>query len=122
MTVLEQIQQLEAQKAKLLDGAKQEALDKAMEAIKVLNSLGFNYQLINSDKPTTSTGTRRSGVRTEVLQFVKDNPGTTRAHILVELEAKGDKKAEQSISNALSNLKKGGDITLEDGKYHTSQP
>lgn len=124
MSVLDQIKQLEEQKAKLLQDAKQEALDQANAAIKTLNALGFNYQLVEGNDPSspsikrTATGTRRSGIRQEVLNLLKQHQdGISRSDILDAMNAKGDKKAEQSISNALANAKKNGDITLTDGLY-----
>ena len=57
---------------------------------------------------------RRTGIRQSVLEIVKRHAsGIKRAKILEEAGAKGDKRAEQSISNALSNLKKQGHIKLD---------
>ncbi len=61
---------------------------------------------------------RRTGVRQNVLDVVKKHPkGISRADILQEMNAKGDKRAEQSVSNALSNLKKQNSLKLEEGSY-----
>ncbi len=49
--------------------------------------------------------------------MVKGGKGMGRADILEALGVKGDKSGEQSVSNALSALKKKGDIAVEDGKY-----
>lgn len=121
MSYLEQIKQLEAQKQQLLDKAKKEALDQAEKAVAELNSLGFNYQLIEAFTPTVraSTGTRprKGGVSDEVLSVIKAAPdGLPRAGVLEQMGAT-DKKQEQSISNALSNLKKKGMLTAENGIY-----
>ena len=48
MSVLEKIRALDEQRAKLLEGAKSEALKKANDAIDELNSLGFHYHLSES--------------------------------------------------------------------------
>ena len=53
MSVLEKIKALDEQRAKLLDDAKKEALEKATKAIADLNELGFDYRLVEG--PTTST-------------------------------------------------------------------
>ena len=45
-SVLEQIRTLKDQEAKLVDGAKAEALAKATEAIAELQELGFHYRLV----------------------------------------------------------------------------
>lgn len=49
VTVLEQLKRLDEQRAQLLDGAKNEALQKANDAITVLNGLGFSYSLVEGD-------------------------------------------------------------------------
>jgi hypothetical protein len=43
--VLDQLKALDEQRAKLLEGAKNSALEKANEAIEELNALGFHYRL-----------------------------------------------------------------------------
>ena len=65
----------------------------------------------------TGTRTRRGGVRDTVLATIIESGGINRSDLLVKLDAKGDTKAEQSISNALANLKKAGTITASDGTY-----
>jgi hypothetical protein len=45
MSVLEKLRALDEQRAKLLEGAKAEALKKASDAIVELNELGFQYVL-----------------------------------------------------------------------------
>jgi hypothetical protein len=128
MSVLDEIRKLDEQKAKLLETAKKEALDQANQAIATLRELGFNYRLAEMDRPVpiprgattarASGGTRRSGVREQVLDAVKAVPGgVSRAKLLETMDAKGDKSAEQSISNALAALKKAGAITAHDGLY-----
>ena len=63
-------------------------------------------------------GKRRHRVRQHVLELVgRHRDGIKRAEILEEMQVKGDKRAEQSVSNALSNLKKQGQVRLEDGAY-----
>ncbi len=117
MSVMEQIRELEAQKAKLLEDAKAAAVKKADEAIAELAELGFNYKLVEGGSSTPSTGRRRTGVRQDVLNLVTEKGTITRADVLMLMDAKGDKSAEQSISNALANLKKAGKLVLEDGMY-----
>lgn len=116
--IKDKLKKLDAEKDKLLKDAKQEALDTAKEAIATLNELGFNYQLVEGSKPVQSTGTRRSGIRQEVLQTVKQSQaGMTRADLIEHFKASDDIKLQQSISNALSNLKKAGQLNLTDGTY-----
>lgn len=66
-----------------------------------------------------ATGTRspRGAKRDELLTILRETPNLTRGEIIDKLGIKGNKQQEQSISNALANLKKAGTITAEDGKY-----
>lgn len=120
MSIIEQIRKLDEQKATLLAQAKQEALAKANEGIKALAELGFDYRLVQGDgspTPSTATGSRRTGIRDQVLAVIQQSTGMARADLLKALDAVGDKKAEQSISNALAALKKGGILTADNGVY-----
>ena len=114
---------LEDQKKKILVQAKAQALQSAEKAVADLNNLGFNYKLVEASTATrTATSTRASsprqgGISEQVLAVIKDAPdGLPRAGVLSALNA-SDTKAEQSISNALSNLKKKGQLTAENGTY-----
>lgn len=72
----------------------------------------------NGTSAPIRTGTRRTGIRNDVLQLIHEHEdGLARADILEKMDAKGDKKAEQSISNALAALKKAEAITADDGVY-----
>lgn len=120
MSVLDQIRKLEEQKSQLLQAAKQEALQKANQAIKELQELGYEYRLVAGDNTETRTGSRRTGIREEVLSHIKNADGITRAQLLETMGAKGTKSAEQSISNALAALKKAGTIGGDNGIYRAT--
>ncbi len=67
-------------------------------------------------------GTRRTGRRGEkrqaVLDLIQKNPvGLSRGEILVQMGVKGNRSAEQSVSNALSALKKSEKVDSREGKY-----
>lgn len=118
MTVLDQIAKLEEQKQALLKGAHDELLAKAQDAISQLTELGYKYKI--SGAPTKG-GKRRTGVRADVLEAIKQEPnGINRQELLKAMGAEGDKKATQSISNAVANLKKAGEITTDGGVYKSS--
>ena len=121
MSVLDQIRKLDQQKAQLVEGAKKEGLDLINQGIAILAEIGFTYRVVEGGQPTQSppraTGTRRAGVRDQVLSLVTANPGITRSALIAEMNIKGDKSAEQSLSNALAALKKGGQIDNPDGNY-----
>lgn len=113
MSVLDQIRELDKQKNQLLAGAKQEAMNAANAAIATLSELGFHYKLVQSDgsAPTraqrTSTGTRRSGIRDDVLGIVTDaGPGGVTSAKIAEALGMTDKAGKQAIANALAALSK----------------
>jgi hypothetical protein len=54
MSVLDKLKALDEQRAKLLEDAKKEALDKAHKAIAELNALGLNYRLVEGSGPSTA--------------------------------------------------------------------
>jgi hypothetical protein len=117
MSVLDQIRKLDEQKNQLMHTAREELIATANLAIKGLNELGFHYKLISDDAMLARTGTRRTGIREQVLAAIEASPGLTRAQVLEKLNAKGDKSAEQSVSNALSALKKAGTIKQNGSAY-----
>ncbi len=117
MSVLDEIRKLDSQKAKLLSDAKEEALANANAAIAMLNELGFAYQLVETDK-AAPTGKRRTGMSDKVLKMIKARPnGIKRAELLERMGVKGDKSGEQSVSNALSTLKRFGKLSAEGRVY-----
>jgi hypothetical protein len=61
---------------------------------------------------------RRGEKRQAVLDLIQNSPvGLSRGEILVQLGAKGNRSAEQSVSNALSALKKSDKVNSRQGKY-----
>jgi hypothetical protein len=61
---------------------------------------------------------RRGSRRDALMQVIKANPsGLTRGEILQRMGLKGDKSGEMSISNALTALTKGNQVSRQDGKY-----
>lgn len=118
MSVFDEIKKLDEQKAALLSEAKHEAMQRALQAIRDLKELGFDYSLTEgSDAAALFTNKRRTGIKQEVLTIVSKEGGATRANVIEAMNAKGDKSLTGSISNALANLKKDGTISLADGTY-----
>ncbi|MFW6028552.1 MAG: hypothetical protein ACOC9Q_03415 [bacterium] len=61
---------------------------------------------------------RRGEKRQAVLNLIQNSPvGLSRGEILVQMGAKGNRSAEQSVSNALSALKKSEKVNSREGKY-----
>ena len=82
---------------------------------------------MTATKPTrtrrASTGSRgpRGQRRSQVLEAIQGHEeGLTRGDIIEILGEKGNKSGEQSISNALSALKKADQIDARDGRYFAS--
>lgn len=124
-SLVDQIMELEAQKQELMARAKQEALDQAQKAVADLNNLGFHYRLEEGDKTPTqrterATGTRspRSGSASiQLLSLLKGAPdGLPKAGILDQMQATDD-KAKNNVSAALFNMKKRGQVALDNGVY-----
>jgi len=85
-------------------------IDKELRAITAYESAKSGSRKGKS----TRHGSRQDGV----LQLLKDAPdGMSRSDILDRLGLKGNKSGEQSISNALSTMKKAGKIGAKDGRY-----
>jgi hypothetical protein len=70
-------------------------------------------------RPSAKTGRRapRGEKRRSVLELIQESNGLTRGEILSALGVKGDKSAEQSVSNALTALKKQNLVVSKDRKY-----
>jgi len=60
---------------------------------------------------------RRTGIRADVLAYIKAKGSMARAQVLKAMNAQGNKSLTGSIDNALGNLKKSGVIKLADGNY-----
>lgn len=65
---------------------------------------------------------RRTSRRAAIMSVIEaaGSDGIGRSGIIEQLNVKGDKSAEQSVSNALANLKKSGAVAHGDGKYSKS--
>ena len=75
-----------------------------------------------ADAPTPVRRTRRrrrGSRRGEILSAIAafGSTGVGRGGIIDALNVKGDKSAEQSVSNALAALKQSGAVMHQDGKY-----
>jgi hypothetical protein len=76
-------------------------------------------------QPRASGGTRRTARRGSkregILQAIKEAAsGLSRGELLEKLGLKGDKSGEMSVSNALTALTKGNQVTRREGKYHAA--
>ena len=96
---------------------RQRALQEEMALVKRELSALDAYETAKAGKKKNSTG-RRTSRQDGILQLLQGNAGgMTRGGILEGLGLKGNKSGEQSISNALNNMKKAGTIAVRDGKY-----
>lgn len=98
MSPLERIRQLEAEKARIMQDARREALEKAQSVIDELNSLGFNYRLVEGGaegrRRASGVEGSRKGTRQvnperpcPICGFRTDPPHDARAH-----RSQGDSK------------------------------
>lgn len=72
------------------------------------------------DKPRAARG-RRGEKREAICELIAQHPdGLTRKELLTAMDAHGNKAAEQSISNALSAMKKTGRL-IQEGKMYKVQ-
>lgn len=85
---------INAQRAKLKESAKAEAMEKANAAVEELNSLGFNYRLVDGDVGFTRAANKPKGQRKTdpnkvcpICDFITDPPHDARKH-----RSQGDNK------------------------------
>ena len=96
---------------------RQRALQEEMALVKRELSALDAYETAKAGK-TKSTKGRRASRQDGILQLLSGKAdGMTRGGILEGLGLKGNKSGEQSISNALNNMKKAGKIAVRGGKY-----
>ena len=74
------------------------------------------YAAKTGKKASSGQRAPRGSRRKDILALVK-NGAMGRAEILEALGVKGDKSGEQSVSNALSAMKKAKELAVNDGKY-----
>lgn len=77
------------------------------------------YEAAKLGKPARAkkSGSRRSGVRQEVLAEIKKHPGGVTPAAVKEALGATDKAARQSVSNALAALKRNSEVVAKDGLY-----
>ncbi len=91
-SVLEQIRQLEQQKASLIDGARDEAMAQVASGIEVLGELGFHYEVVPESQKKRA-GTRsvsrkpRADKDCPICGFQTDPPHDARHHKGQEIKA-----------------------------------
>lgn len=116
---------------------RQQELEQRLAAINAELKAIDAYEAVKSGRPIPQAGEERRprqarqpreggggraprGERREQIKsLLADHPdGLTRGELLERLGAKGNKKEEQSISNALTNMKKANEISqVEGGRY-----
>ena len=119
MSAVEKYRALLSEAEALKESAKKEALDIISAGINALNELGFTYHLTEASTKAVprSSGTRRTGIREEVLAVVKKAPSGIASASIQSAMGASDKQAKQAVANALSALKREGKIT-QDGKLY----
>ena len=71
------------------------------------------------EAPSKTRRRRGPSRRAQIVSIIEaaGSSGVGRADIVAQLGVKGDKSAEQAVSNALAALKKAGAVDHRDGKY-----
>ena len=68
-----------------------------------------------------ATATRRGSKRDSLLALIRESAaGLTRGEIIERMGLKGNKSGEMSVSNALTALTKGNQVSRQGGKYRPS--
>ena len=82
MSILEQLKKLEDERAKLINGAKDEAFKKAEAAVADLNSLGFPYRLVEGEEKAGKKKVRQKGGICKICKFETEPPhdGRLKTH------------------------------------------
>lgn len=127
------LEQIIARERETLTTKRKAILDQQKELAKQLTELEREftavaaYEAAKKGKTITigggATGSRapRGQRQQQIIDVLNQNPnGIGRAEILEALGIKGDKKGEQSVSNALNNMKKSNKITAKDGQYFSA--
>ena len=86
-TTLEQLKSLDSQRAKLLEGAKSEAMNAVQEALAELNALGFHYDIAEGRKGARRSVRERKDEPCPICKFKTVPPHDGRRH-----RAQGAKK------------------------------
>ena len=123
------LEQTIARERENLTAKRKAILDQQKELVKQLAEIDREftavaaYEAAKKGKSITigrATGSRapRGQRQQQIIDILNKHPtGIRRADILATLGVKGDKSGEQSVSNALNNMRKAGKITSADGKY-----
>ena len=99
--------------------SEREGIDKKLSDVEREMKAVQTYHDIKSGKTQTkkTRAPKEGGVRQGVLNMIASSGGSTRSQLLDLMQAKGNKKLETQISNALTSLKKDGKLVSTDGKY-----
>jgi hypothetical protein len=102
---------------KLADINRELAAIDAYEAAKTGKQVSLQPQRMTGGRRQARRGSRREAL----LQLIGNNPdGLTRREILERLGLKGDTSGEMSVSNALTALIKGNQLSRDGGKYRAA--
>lgn len=104
------------QKQKIADQVKE--LELELKSIDVEIKAIEAYQAAKGGHKTALRAKRhRTSRRQQIVDIIASNGGIGRAAIITTLGVKGNKSAEQSVSNALSAMKKSGAVKHTNGLY-----
>lgn len=99
---------------------RQRALQEELALVKRELAALDAYEAAKRGTPRRAAGSRAPRVsrRDAILAAIKQHAnGISRGDLLEAMGLRGNKAGEQSVSNALNNLKKAGTVISSDGKY-----
>jgi len=113
---------LERDARKRLGQIEKELSDIASEvsAIFAYESAKTGKKRITKRRPRKGGKRASRGARREAVLKVVGKNGATRGEIIEKLGARGNKREEQAISNALALMKRAKVLKSKDGKYMTA--
>ena len=96
-----------------------QTLERQLEAIDAYESImGPSAKAAPKKRRQPATRKRNTNRTAAIREAIQGSPeGISRAGIIEALDCKGDKSAEQAVSNLLSNLKKSGAVAHEGRIY-----
>jgi Fe2+ or Zn2+ uptake regulation protein len=117
----EKLTDLMQQERERLTKRREEILHELSEVDTELSRIAAYFSAGKTTRSGKGNRQQRGTVQTTVLEIIQRIPnGISRGDIISTINSTGTKTSEQSISNALSALKKSKKITSQDGKYKTA--
>ena len=100
-----------------MEQARREKVERLFEISRRLKACDAYERALNGVVASGESTRARKGSRREAILNAIGDDEMSRAGILEKLGLKGDKAGEMSVSNALTSMKKNGEVSAENGVY-----